>query len=47
MKKNTKLRVVIVAALFGLFSGYAMAQPMVATCQEQCTVFCALLGICV
>jgi hypothetical protein len=47
MKKNTtKVRVVIVAALFGLFSGYAMAKPPIATCEEHCTLFCAFLGMC-
>ncbi len=44
MKKNISIK--LAALIMGTVSSYAMAKPMIATCEENCTLFCQIVGLC-
>ena len=50
MKKNIKniknISIKLAVLIMGTVSSYAMAKPMVASCEENCTLFCMFVGLC-
>jgi hypothetical protein len=44
MKKNISIKLAVL--IMGTVSSYAMAKPMLATCAENCTLLCKIVGLC-